>query len=292
MGKRSRWRRERSGQPKAAPGEKALLCAGDFAHFRAMNWYYAEGDRRLGPISETELLNLVYAGTIKDETLVWKEGMADWTPYLSVKGTVTAATAATARAGTAEPMAGSPTAVVCSNCGNSFPSDEVIPVEGNLVCASCKPSVLQRLIEGRVAISSVVYAGFWIRFGAKFIDGIALWVMQLLIGLVTGMATVSASETQEHMGMILASSGISILVNAAYQIFFNGRFGATPGKMVLGLKIIRADGSPLTYGRATGRFFAEMLDGFTLLIGYIMAAFDDEKRALHDRICDTRVVKP
>ncbi|HET6371045.1 MAG TPA: RDD family protein, partial [Nitrospiria bacterium] len=42
---------------------------------------------------------------------------------------------------------------------------------------------------------------------------------------------------------------------------------------------------------ACGRYFAEILSGIILCIGYIMAAFDDEKRALHDRICGTRVIK-
>ena len=61
--------------------------------------------------------------------------------------------------------------------------------------------------------------------------------------------------------------------------------------MALGLKVIRSDGARITYGRAVGRFFAENLSGLILCIGYIMVAFDGEKRALHDHICDTRVVK-
>ena len=55
--------------------------------------------------------------------------------------------------------------------------------------------------------------------------------------------------------------------------------------------MIRVDGGRITAGLAIGRYFAKnWLNLFTLLIGYIIAAFDDEKRALHDRICDTRVV--
>ena len=46
----------------------------------------------------------------------------------------------------------------------------------------------------------------------------------------------------------------------------------------------------MTYGRATGRYFAHFLSSFTLGIGYLIAAFDNEKRALHDHVCDTRVV--
>jgi uncharacterized RDD family membrane protein YckC len=33
-----------------------------------------------------------------------------------------------------------------------------------------------------------------------------------------------------------------------------------------------------------------IVSGIILLIGYIMAGFDEEKRALHDRVCDTRVI--
>jgi uncharacterized RDD family membrane protein YckC len=84
---------------------------------------------------------------------------------------------------------------------------------------------------------------------------------------------------------------ISMLVAASYNIFFVGKFGATPGKMALRLKVVTASGGTVSYARATGRYFAELLSSITLLIGYIMAAFDEQKRALHDRICDTRVIR-
>jgi uncharacterized RDD family membrane protein YckC len=76
-----------------------------------------------------------------------------------------------------------------------------------------------------------------------------------------------------------------------YSWFFLKRYAATPGKMALGIKIVRSDGSPLSTGRILGRYFSEMLSTMILMIGYIMAGFDDERRALHDRICDTRVIK-
>jgi uncharacterized RDD family membrane protein YckC len=44
-------------------------------------------------------------------------------------------------------------------------------------------------------------------------------------------------------------------------------------------------------GRAVGRYFAKIVSGIILMIGYIMAGFDSEKRALHDMMCDTRVIK-
>ena len=57
------------------------------------------------------------------------------------------------------------------------------------------------------------------------------------------------------------------------------------------LKIVRPDGAPITYLRAFGRYFAEILSTLILFIGFMMAGWDEEKRALHDRICDTRVIR-
>jgi uncharacterized RDD family membrane protein YckC len=76
-----------------------------------------------------------------------------------------------------------------------------------------------------------------------------------------------------------------------YEAWFLVNKGATPGKAALSLKVIRADGSRLSWGVAIGRHFAKYLSGLILAIGYIMAAFDTDKRGLHDMICSTRVIK-
>jgi uncharacterized RDD family membrane protein YckC len=60
--------------------------------------------------------------------------------------------------------------------------------------------------------------------------------------------------------------------------------------MAVKIKVVRTDGSKVGYGLATGRFFATWLSYLICYIGVIMVGFDQEKRALHDRICGTRVV--
>lgn len=80
-------------------------------------------------------------------------------------------------------------------------------------------------------------------------------------------------------------------VGISYEVFFLRKYDATPGKMAVGLKILRPDGAKLSIGRIIGRYFATIVSALPLLIGYIMAAFDDEHRALHDRIADTRVIQ-
>jgi uncharacterized RDD family membrane protein YckC len=85
--------------------------------------------------------------------------------------------------------------------------------------------------------------------------------------------------------------GCAMLVAIAYEVFFIRKYDATPGKMALGLNLLRADGSKLSVGRIIGRYFAYLVSCLTLAIGFIIAGFDDEKRSLHDRMCDTRVIK-
>lgn len=66
---------------------------------------------------------------------------------------------------------------------------------------------------------------------------------------------------------------------------------ATVGKMIIGLVVMRPDGSRLTLWRATARYFAKYLSTLILLIGFFLAGWNDRKRALHDMIADTIVVK-
>jgi len=249
-----------------------------------MSWYYADNNERRGPIEEAAFQALVNAGTIKPDTLVWRDGLADWVPYSQAASTVSYATVASASPGGVVSAPAS-SAVACTQCGRLFPADETVTYEGQHVCAGCKPLFFQKIKEGGLVTGQRVYAGFWIRFCAKFVDGIILNIVGRLLGLMIGVAF-HGNNQAVMIAMLLA-----VIINATYVIYFTGKYGATPGKMACKIQVIRGDGSPMTYGRATGRYFAEILSTLTLFIGYIMVAFDEEKRALHDRICDTRVVR-
>ena len=163
----------------------------------------------------------------------------------------------------------------------------MISFGGAWVCATCKPVYVQKLKEGVAPAGVLHYAGFWIRFVAEFLDGIILQIANLCCQMLVGMLLRGSLPEV----LKAANGGIAFAVGIGYMVFFNGRFGATPGKMALGLKIVRADGSPISYARAFGRYFAKILSAIILLIGFMMAGWDPEKRALHDRICDTRVIR-
>jgi uncharacterized RDD family membrane protein YckC len=250
-----------------------------------MSWYYAENNERRGPIEDAAFQTLVASGTIKPETLVWRDGLADWIPYRQAAGT----TSVGAAVATANPLAVTGSvgtgAAACSQCGRLFSADDMVNYQGSYICAECKPLFFQKIKEGVSVIGQVEYAGFWIRVGASILDGIILNIVNRLLAVVVSLAT-NANESA-----LIAVGLVSILINAFYMIYFVGKYGATPGKMACKIEIIRADGSPVGYGRATGRYFAQILNVFTLGIGYLMVAFDEEKRGLHDRICDTRVIR-
>lgn len=239
-----------------------------------MSWYYSENNERLGPVDESAFQSLVAQGRIAPETLVWREGMSNWLPYSQVAGVSAATAPVSAGAGAAAP---------CAECSRTFPVDEMVSYESRYICPQCKPIFFQKVKEGAVITGHRVYAGFWKRFCAAVVDGIILVIGQYLIAMLLGLVGVTISA---NMDMFL-----SFFFGFAYEAYFTGRSGATPGKMALKLRVIRADGSPVGYGLSIGRYFGKILSFLILLIGYIMAAFDEEKRALHDRICDTRVVQ-
>ena len=184
-----------------------------------------------------------------------------------------------------------PETVLCSHCNRLFRKDEVIRYGTVWVCGECKPAFLQRLKEGVPATSTLPIATFWQRFGAKLIDFIILCSVGMFFLFGIGAFSAFGRVSNEVLLVQVAFQSVFLLLNAAYSIFFIGRFGQTPGKMLLKIKVVNSDGSPVSYGKATGRYFAEILSGMVCYIGYIMAAFDSkEVRALHDHICSTRVV--
>lgn len=261
-------------------------------------WYYLEEDQQRGPVMEADLEALRKDGKINSETLVWRNGMADWRPLREVQSGADASSS-NPQAAAPTPTATAPgvTGVVCSQCGGQFPASEVIRYGNAAVCATCKPIFVQKLREGANIGGAMEFASFGTRFAAYFVDGIITGVVGMICGAVLGgLFGLAGGLSGNHQlaGMIvlqILSVGVSIGVRAAYFIYFIGKDGQTPGKKLCKIKVVSADGSPVSYGKATGRFFGYMLSSLILCIGFLMAAWDEEKRALHDRLCNTRVIK-
>jgi uncharacterized RDD family membrane protein YckC len=144
------------------------------------------------------------------------------------------------------------------------------------------------------SMAAVQYGGFWIRFLAVFIDGLIIGAVAiplfLIVGFSAGLFRPFNIDNPPALAPIFLVELLIMALFLVYQVWFVTRKGGTPGKLAVGLRIITPDGRNLTTGRAVGRYFAYILSGLTFYIGYIIAAFDSEKRALHDHICNTRVI--
>jgi uncharacterized RDD family membrane protein YckC len=254
-----------------------------------MNLYYADGDRQVGPIGKNELQSLIKAKKINSQTLVWQPGMEKWEELgLFVRRKTQSGSRSTQPA----PAITKKRQSVCSECGRAFAEDDMIRFTNTWVCAACKPILVQKIKEGVTIAGVMEYAGFWIRLGAWFIDWIILAIASTIVYLPLSFMGIFSFDQPAAFAMIqLFSTILNFLIPAAFDTWFVGKYAATPGKMACKLKIVLADGCRVSFARAMGRHFAKYISGLVLGIGYIMVGFDDEKRSLHDRICDTRVIK-
>jgi uncharacterized RDD family membrane protein YckC len=84
---------------------------------------------------------------------------------------------------------------------------------------------------------------------------------------------------------------LSIVLGLTYFSFFHAAWGQTIGKMIFGLRVIQTDGEPLSFSRGLARSCAYMLSAIPLGVGFLWVALSAEKKAWHDLILGTRVVR-
>ena len=227
-----------------------------------MDWYYTLNEQQQGPVSQEQLGSLLQQGTLNADSMVWREGMADWQPLSAALPELLGGAAAGAEAN-----------------------------------KDLNVQAMREGVMGDLSGPQLQYAGFWIRFAAWFLDAIILTIVMIPVQLVFFAAVGASAADPEAMasggaiGAILIYYLIALAVPILYRGIMVGKYSATLGKMACGLKVVRPDGSPVSTGLAFGRALAELISQIIIYIGYIMAAFDDEKRSLHDRICSSRVIK-
>ena len=76
-----------------------------------------------------------------------------------------------------------------------------------------------------------------------------------------------------------------------FAVLHSSVWQASVGKKVLGLKVTDLEGRRISFGRATGRYFAGILSALLLCVGYMMVGWTQKKQGLHDKIAGTYVVK-
>jgi len=313
------------------------------------NWFYTDaGANQQGPVDDAGLLQLNTEGRINAKSLVWREGMDGWMRFRDVAAPLFG-----------ESEEGVPTMIgVCAYSSRVYPMEEMLPYGEAVIGLEHKEAFIQQLMEmGTVKVADATekrfeYAGFWWRCLSSFLDYLIKLVPYFLclvpyyvVIFSMGMNESDIAEMEDFPIALAVALGAGFLgimsVSVFYETWMVGKYQATLGKQIIGMKVVNPDGGRLTYMKAfirwgikkpvntliiqvpTQAVFFLMIFGVggvadntlsgdgsaTVMMAittgmfvsfavavlcsgiYWMAAFDEEKRTLHDRICGTRVIK-
>ena len=256
-------------------------------------FWIGRNGQKFGPYAADAIRAGYSAGKLLATDLVWAEGMAAWTPASVFFGA-----AATAPAPTPPPMppAAAPQAAVApapaaapASAAAPAPAVAAAPAAAATPASGPTPPAAAPVAPGTtnpyraptarvdqpVTDGDVVYAGFWARLAASFIDGLAIFIPIMLISFIP----------------IIGAFGGIIFSWVYFATMESGERGASLGKRAMNLQVLSADSlDRIGFGRATGRFFGRYLSMLILYIGYLMQPFTARKQALHDLISGTVVV--
>jgi uncharacterized RDD family membrane protein YckC len=226
----------------------------------AMDWYYIdsskpEGKRRNGPWSPRQMLLFAEQGAFVPETLVWRDGFDEWRPWVA-----------------AEP-----------DLKTQFQTEEV-------------KQVIEEEILPNIAVSKTEYAGFLVRLCAFTIDAVVLQLLFVLLTPIHSALGVIEMSPQTTMAELMPAELMPTMLFMFcliffYNSFFVKNFSGTLGKIAFSLAVVRHNGKPMTWSCAFFRSFIGFFSSSFFGVGCLLAAFDIEKRALHDFMANTRVLK-
>lgn len=137
-------------------------------------------------------------------------------------------------------------------------------------------------VAAPTATGAIRPAGFWVRAGAMLIDVVLVMVAEVAFGFVLWALT-------DDRLAAAASRAFRFLASPCYFVFLHWARGQTLGKMAFRIRVVMLNGTPLPFGLSVLRHLGSWLSAAILGIGYLIAAFRTDKRALHDLIAGTRV---
>lgn len=215
------------------------------------SWFFSRGDQQAGPVEWEALCAMGASGELTATSLVWTEGLMQWCTASSITGLIP---------NTAAPVPTMP---------------------------------YGRTDVGYYAVHPLPrsYAGFWLRFIAAIVDGILVQIMSFVVGvLATGALVSTGPQAAGSAGSIRGLLGICTAW-LYFALFESSSRQATLGKSMLSIKVTDTDGNRISFGQATGRYFAKIISGLIFLIGYMMAGWTEKKQALHDIMASCLVVR-
>lgn len=135
----------------------------------------------------------------------------------------------------------------------------------------------------------VQYSGFWIRVLAALLDSV--WILLLtftLVWMIYGAIYFESTEFSQGYVDILISWVLPFILTMLFWYYRS----ATPGKMILGIKIVDADTlEKASTGKLLLRYLGYYIAMLPLFIGIFWVGWDSRKQGWHDKIAGTLVIK-
>lgn len=175
-------------------------------------------------------------------------------------------------------------AEACPRCGY----DQVVRDQ----CPRCLVVISKYIAEigaDEAPSAADVPAGFWVRAAASFFDNAFLLAVGLTAIFISRLLWGPLVETSPVLRASLTAFHITF--GACYYVLLHWVYGQTIGKMLLDVKVVALDGGPLSLGRSALRWIGYLFSFLPFLLGYVMAGIRPDKRALHDLIARTRVIR-
>jgi uncharacterized RDD family membrane protein YckC len=187
----------------------------------------------------------------------------------------------------------------CAVCTEAFCPDCIVVVGGLPYCMDCKSEMLLDLLSG-VSPASLELASISRRFAAMFVDGLILSLPLIIVVLFTVLPLFGAGESVESIEKLMpvlpfVNAVLTLLwmgVVVLYEALMLSASGQTVGKKMMNLKVVTADGSPISRGQAWGRATIRQVFGLVPCLGLIdyLVAFGAERTCVHDILAKTRVI--
>jgi uncharacterized RDD family membrane protein YckC len=150
-----------------------------------------------------------------------------------------------------------------------------------------------------------VLAGWWSRVGAALIDGLIIGIFATILLAIFGVGFTS-TDSDTGLGALIVAGIVSTVAFAVAALLYAPLMmaktnGKTVGRMAVGNRVVRANGRPMTFGWALLRevvikmllvgIVNSVTFGLAGILDVLWPLWDDENRALHDFVVDTRTVK-
>lgn len=227
-------------------------------------WYVGRDGQQSGPFSVDQLREMRSRGELSPGDLVWKQGMAEWVDCTAV-GEIS---------GGGRPARPAPR------------SAEWNPYQSPSIAADLAPA-------GFSPGDRVEYANYLPRVGAALLDGIFVTLITIIPAFLLGLF--ASAGVGGEAGVAIASllgNLLGLVVGITYYVGLEtSEKQGTWGKQILGIRVTDLEGRRLTFWRALGRYFAKILSGCSMGIGWLMPLFTEKRQTLHDMICGCLALK-